>query len=110
MAGLIAEPVRGGGIDPRLRPQENDEADEDANSDEAEIPASENFLETGNHASVLTTRERKSKGKAQNAKRKGKVPRTTFLHNGGSWGFAFCALHFDLFLPLRILTRVSFRA
>jgi hypothetical protein len=77
VASLIAELVRGGGIDPRLPPQENGEAQEDANSNEAEIPATENFLETGNHASVLTTRKRKSKGKARNAKGKSKVERTS---------------------------------
>ena len=37
MAGPIAELVRGGGIDPRLPTQENGEAQEDANSDEAEL-------------------------------------------------------------------------
>ena len=77
MAGPIAELVRGGGIDTRFPSQENGEAEEDANSDEAEIPATKNYPETGNHASVPTTRKRKSKGKAQNAKGKSKVERTS---------------------------------
>jgi hypothetical protein len=81
VAGPIAELVRGGGIDPRFPSQENGETEEDANSDEAEIPAIRNYVETGSHASALTTRKRKSKGKSQIAKGKSKAEKKVKRQN-----------------------------
>ena len=112
VASLVAELVRGGGIDPRLASQEKGETYEDAYPDEAEISRIKtNFLEAfkdRKHASLLSSKllptarwsrggeRNKSKGKTQSAKRRSITPTPPCLDNCiPCRGFAFCALRFD---------------